>query len=78
MLNAPFLWKQADLLADRVEQEAGAEPAAQVDFLYELALSRAATTEERSLGVAFLEHTGNTEEKAASGSSSTIVTPSWV
>ncbi|MFP6612561.1 MAG: PSD1 and planctomycete cytochrome C domain-containing protein [Pirellulales bacterium] len=63
MLNAPFLWKQADLLADRVEQEAGAEPAAQVDFLYELALSRAATTEERSLGVAFLEHTGNTEEK---------------
>jgi hypothetical protein len=59
MFNAPFVWQQAKLLADRVQRGAGKEPAAQVKHLYEITFSRPPTTEERSLGVAFLEQSND-------------------
>ena len=64
MFNAPFLWKQAELLADRVQREAGTERAAQVDHLYEIAFARPPAVDERTLGVAFLEDAGDAEDRS--------------
>ena len=64
MFNALFVWKQAELLAGRVKQEAGTEPVEQVERLYEIAFSRSPTNEERSLGVAFIEHTNDARKRA--------------
>ena len=55
MLNSPFLWQQAELMAERIEREAGKELAAQVRLIYEVALARPPTNEERRLGVQFLK-----------------------
>ena len=55
MLNAPFLWQQAELMAERIEKEAAREPAAQVEHIYEVAFARPPTNEERMLGIEFLE-----------------------
>jgi hypothetical protein len=54
LLNAAFVRKQAELLADRVTREAGSDAAAQVEHLYKIAFSRPPTTEERILGMSFL------------------------
>ena len=55
MLNAPFLWQQARLMAVRIEEEAGKTPDAQVERVYEAAFARLPTVEERTLGIQFLE-----------------------
>ncbi|MEE3370562.1 MAG: PSD1 and planctomycete cytochrome C domain-containing protein [Planctomycetota bacterium] len=57
MLNASFLWQRAELMAARIEQEAGREPSAQVKHIYEIAFARPPTDEERMLGIQFLERT---------------------
>ncbi len=55
MFNAPFLWQQAELMAERIEREAGKAPDAQVDHIYEVAFTRPPTDEERALGIQFLD-----------------------
>ncbi|MFN0051415.1 MAG: DUF1549 and DUF1553 domain-containing protein [Planctomycetales bacterium] len=55
LLNGDFLNRQAQLLADRLLREAGADPAAQVERGYRLSLSRPPTAEERRAALAFLE-----------------------
>ena len=54
MFNAPFLWQQAELMAKRIEQEAGKEPSDQVQHIYQVAFARSPSNEEHSLGVEFL------------------------
>jgi hypothetical protein len=55
MFNAPFLWQQAELMAGRIEREAGQALDAQVEHIYEVAFARLPTDEERMLGIQFLE-----------------------
>ena len=55
MLNAPFLWQQSELMAQRIEEQAGKEPDAQVEHIYLVAFARLPTDEERRLGIQFLE-----------------------
>ena len=64
MLNSPFLWQQAELMAKRIEQEAGKEPDAQVEHVYEVAFARPPTDEERMLGIQFLERKPATDDKS--------------
>jgi len=61
MLNAPFAWQQAELLARRIEKEAGTEVRKQIDRIYLIAFARPPTPEERSLGIEFLR-TASAEE----------------
>ena len=66
MFNSTFVWEQAELFAERVTRDAGREVAAQVSQVYEIAFSRPPTTEERLLGIAFLEHDdGKTRDESA-------------
>ena len=55
MLNSGFLWRQSELMAKRVESEAGKNPAAQVTHIYEVAFARLPTKQERALGIEFLK-----------------------
>lgn len=55
MFNSPFLWQQAELMAARILRDAGPEPDAQVEYIYELAFARPPTEEEHKLGVQFLK-----------------------
>ena len=55
MLNALFLWQRAELMAERIEMEAGREPDAQVEHVSAVAFSRPPTDEERTLGIRFLK-----------------------
>ncbi len=55
MLNAPFVWQQAELMAQRIKKEAGSGVEEQVDRIYEIAFARPPTAEERSLGIEFLQ-----------------------
>ncbi len=63
MLNSPFLWQQAELMAKRIEQEAGKEPDAQVEHIYLVAFARPPTDEERRLGIQFLERIPAKDDK---------------
>ena len=53
-LNAPLVWDLAGHLAKRVQFEAGEEPAAQVQRLYRLNLSRPPRAEELEIGLQLL------------------------
>ena len=66
MLNAPFVWEQASLFAQRVRGRVGDDPDAQIELAYRIALSRPPTMEERQLGLSFLRQppVGDVEEKA--------------
>ncbi len=55
MLNAAFVWQQAELMAQRIETEAGSDAGGQVDRIYEIAFARLPTAEERTLGIEFLQ-----------------------
>lgn len=55
MLNAAFVWQQAELMADRIEKEAGSEHTEQVKRIYQIAFARLPTSEERVLGLEFLK-----------------------
>ena len=63
MFNAPFLWQQAELMAERIEREAGEAPDAQVDHIYEVAFTRPPTDEERALGIQFLDRKPTKDDK---------------
>ena len=54
MLNAPFVWEQAERFAHRVRHLAGGDPGLQVESVYRIALSRPPTAEERTIGLSFL------------------------
>jgi len=53
-LNAPLVWELAGHMAKRVQSEAGDDPAAQVEQLYLLALSRPPRAEELEIGLKLL------------------------
>ncbi len=46
LLNNPFVLRQAQMFAERVRQEAGDDPARQIDLAYRIALTRPATEAE--------------------------------
>jgi hypothetical protein len=50
LMNNTFVQRQAQLLADRLRKEAGADVGTQVDLAYRLALTRLPTARERSMG----------------------------
>ena len=54
MLNAPFVWEQAERFAQRVLARAGVAPGPQIELVYRIALSRPPTAEEREIGLSFL------------------------
>ena len=53
-LNNSFVVQQAELLAARVEKEAGTDDSARIRRSYELLYARLATDKEVATGVAFL------------------------
>jgi transposase-like protein len=53
LLNAPFVTGQAEKLAERLQRE-GESAEARIELLYELALSRVPTGEERDAALAFV------------------------
>ena len=54
MLNAPFVWEQAERFAQRVQDKVGGDPGLQIESVYRIALSRPPTAEEREIGLSFL------------------------
>ena len=58
MLNAPFVWEQAERFAQRVRERVGGDPALQIESVYRIALSRPPTVEEREIGLSFLGQRG--------------------
>ena len=58
MLNAPFVWEQAERFAQRVRDRAGGDPGLQIESVYQIALSRPPTAEEREIGLSFLGRRG--------------------
>ena len=66
MLNARFVWHQAELMSARIRKEAGSSTTAQIDRIFELAFARLPTADERKLGVEFLQSSSSDpEEKKA-------------
>jgi hypothetical protein len=55
MMNDPLIRRQAGLFAERLEKEAGKDPAKQVEHAYRLAFGRTPTAPERSLALGFLK-----------------------
>jgi cytochrome c553 len=51
LMNDSMIRKQADAFADRVANEAGTDPARQIDRVYLTALSRPPTAEEKKIGL---------------------------
>src|SRR5262245_36808397 len=51
MLNDAFVLRHAQLLADRVKQEAGADPVKQIDLAYRIALTRPPTQTEAAIAL---------------------------
>ena len=58
MLNAPFVWVQAERFAQRVRDRVGGDPGLQIESVYRIALSRPPTVEEREIGLSFLGQRG--------------------
>ncbi|MDE0312061.1 MAG: PSD1 and planctomycete cytochrome C domain-containing protein [Caldilineaceae bacterium] len=58
MLNAPFVWEQAERFAQRVRDRVGGDPGRQIESVYLIALSRPPTVEEREIGLSFLGQRG--------------------
>ena len=70
MLNAPFVWEQAERFAQRVQDRVGGDPNLQIESVYRIALSRPPTVEEREIGLSFLGQrpAGGAEAKRELGS----------
>jgi hypothetical protein len=51
LMNNAFVQRQAQMLAERLKKEAGADTGRQVDLAYRLTLTRPPTAKERSLAV---------------------------
>ena len=73
LLNGDFVNLQARHLADRLEREAGPDPAAQIERAYQLSLCRSPRDVERSALLAFLDREARARlaEAARAGSSLT-------
>jgi hypothetical protein len=70
LFNGEFVNRQAGYLADRLEAEAGDDPATQIELACRLALCRPPTPEEQSALVQFLaEETGRLRVEAAQSES---------
>ncbi len=54
MLNAPFVWEQAERFAQRVRDRVGGDPSLQIELVYRIALSRPPTVAEHEIGLSFL------------------------
>jgi hypothetical protein len=54
LLNSDFVIGQADAMASRIEREAGADPAARVDYLWRIALGHEPSESQRAAAVDFL------------------------
>ena len=70
MLNAPFVWEQAERFAQRVQDRVGGDPNLQIESVYRIALSRPPSVEEREIGLSFLGQrpAGGAEAKRELGS----------
>ncbi len=70
MLNAPFVWEQAERFAQRVRDRVGGDPGLQIELVYRIALSRPPTVAEHEIGLSFLgqRRTGGLEAVEAPGS----------
>jgi len=55
MMNSSFMTDQANRLADRIREQAGAEPNAAVEFGWRLAFGRVPSRQERQAALSFLE-----------------------
>jgi hypothetical protein len=51
LLNDAFVLRQAQMFADRVKKDAGADPASQIDLAYRIALTRPPTTTELAMAL---------------------------
>jgi hypothetical protein len=58
LLNSNFMLQQADMLAQRIRELAGADVQQQVERVFELAFSRQPDTEERRISVALVRAHG--------------------
>ena len=58
LLNSHFVMQQADLFAERIMREAGADPRQQVTRAFELVFGRTPTDTERHDSVAFIDAEG--------------------
>ena len=58
LFNSPFVLQQAELLAARLETDAGLDPAAQVRRAFELAFARGPDAFESDASVAMIESEG--------------------
>ena len=58
MLNNSFMLRMSSALAERLQTDMGDSPTAQVDRLYELAYSREATNDERTVATEFIQQYG--------------------
>jgi hypothetical protein len=58
LMNDSFILRMCDALAERVEREAGADPAKRVRRVYELTLCRAPTAEESEDAIGFVRKHG--------------------
>jgi hypothetical protein len=56
MMNSPIVWKQAQVLASRLEHDRPGTPSGQVDLLYRLLLGRVPSGEETQSALSFLEN----------------------
>ena len=70
MLNAPFVWEQAERFAKRVRNRVGGDPGLQIELAYRIALSRPPTLAEHEIGLSFLgqRRTGGLEAVEEPGS----------
>jgi hypothetical protein len=58
LLNSDFVLRQASLFAERLRNEAGADPARQADRGFALAFGRTPTASERSAAAALMRTHG--------------------
>jgi hypothetical protein len=56
LLNDPFVLRQAELFAERVTKQAGADPASQIDLAYRIALTRPPVEAERQVAIDLLKN----------------------
>jgi hypothetical protein len=55
LMNSEFMQDQARLFAERIKREAGADPAAQIQLAYRLAVAREPAADELEQGLKFLQ-----------------------
>ncbi len=55
LLNNPFVLRQAELLAQRLEREAGSSPSQQIQHAYRLLFGREPNTKEKEVGQHFIQ-----------------------